>query len=121
MTKYTRIPHYSCEQGSCAEEVSYPAGELKEHKGQLWCENCWDYDNPMNLNDAEPVLDWSDLGPFVPDHISQAGKKVTRFEVIDHSDVEADRCLVRHGVDVELSYQDDGQTLKVFLKDEEGE
>jgi hypothetical protein len=39
--------------------------------------------------------------------------KVTRFEVID----ETGRVIVKHGVDVELCYQDNGQTLKVFLKD----
>ena len=39
--------------------------------------------------------------------------KVTRFEVID----ETGRVIVKHGVSVELSYQDDGKTLKVFLKD----
>ena len=42
--------------------------------------------------------------------------KVTRFEVID---VNAGRLIVRYGVDVELSYQDDGRTLKVFMKDAE--
>lgn len=82
MNKYTRTPHYSCEQGSCAEEVSYPASELKEHKSQLWCENCWDYDNPMNFSDAGPTLDWSDLDPFIPDHIVDANKKVYTEEQV---------------------------------------
>jgi hypothetical protein len=36
---------------------------------------------------------------------------VTRFEVID----EHGRALVRHDCAVELSYQDNGRTLKVFL------
>lgn len=39
-------------------------------------------------------------------------KDVTRFEVID----EKGRALVKYAVDVELSYQDDGRTLKVFIK-----
>tara|TARA_Y100000389_G_scaffold204066_1_gene254806 strand:+ start:456 stop:608 length:153 start_codon:yes stop_codon:yes gene_type:complete len=39
--------------------------------------------------------------------------KVTRFEVID----KTGRVIVKHGVSVQLSYQDDGQTLKVFLND----
>lgn len=39
-------------------------------------------------------------------------KTVTRFEVID----ETGRAYVKHGVEIELSYQDDGQTLKVFVK-----
>jgi len=37
--------------------------------------------------------------------------KVTRFEVID----ESGRVCTRHNCKVELSYQDDGKTLKVFL------
>jgi SHS2 domain-containing protein len=37
--------------------------------------------------------------------------KVTRFEVID----ESGRVCTRHNCKVELSYQDDGRTLKVFL------
>lgn len=40
------------------------------------------------------------------------GNEVTRFEVID----ETSRAYVRHGVVVELSYQDDGRTLKVFVR-----
>jgi hypothetical protein len=36
---------------------------------------------------------------------------VTRFEVID----EQGRAYTRHGVDVRLSFQDDGRTLKVFI------
>jgi hypothetical protein len=42
-------------------------------------------------------------------------QKVTRFEVID----EKGRAYVRHHdrpVQIELSYQDDGRTLKVFVK-----
>lgn len=50
---------------------------------------------------------------------------VTRFEVVDHSgaasrvtyDPEHPRSVVAYGVDVELSVQDDGRTLKVFLRD----
>ena len=40
-------------------------------------------------------------------------RDINRFEVID----ETGRVIVRHGVSVELNYQDDGKTLKVFLKD----
>ena len=42
-------------------------------------------------------------------------KNINRFEVID----ETGRVIVRHGVSVELNYQDDGKTLKVFLKSKE--
>lgn len=55
--------------------------------------------------------------------------KPTRFEVIDHRNstalqeftsvlaAVAGRAFVADDVDVELSYQDDGTTLKVFVKD----
>jgi len=42
-------------------------------------------------------------------------RDINRFEVID----ETGRVIVRHGVSVELNYQDDGKTLKVFLKSKE--
>jgi len=40
-------------------------------------------------------------------------KGVSRFEVVD----ETGRLIVKYGVSVELLYQDDGKTLKVFLRD----
>ena len=39
--------------------------------------------------------------------------KVTRFEVIDNNG----RAYVRYDVDVEYSIQDEGKTLKIFVKD----
>jgi len=39
--------------------------------------------------------------------------RLTRIEVID----ETGRAYVRRGVSVTLSYQDDGRTLKVFVKE----
>ena len=46
--------------------------------------------------------------------------KVNRVEVIDHSKSAEDgggRVFVKKDcVDVELSYQDDGKTLKLFIK-----
>ena len=48
-------------------------------------------------------------------------EKVTRFEVIDHTtDGSQGRVLVQYDVVVQLSLQDDGRTLKVFLGDKEG-
>jgi len=48
--------------------------------------------------------------------------RVTRFEVIDHTDGDfvfyasgPGRSVVGNGVTVELSLQDEGRTLKVFL------
>jgi len=40
-------------------------------------------------------------------------KNINRFELID----ETGRVVVKYDVSVELNYQDDGKTLKVFLKD----
>ena len=45
------------------------------------------------------------------DTINETIKNVTRFEVID----ESGRALVRYGIKVELSLQDESRTLKVFL------
>lgn len=40
-----------------------------------------------------------------------------RFEVIDHTKEKLGRVLSKYDVNVELSVQDDGRTLKVFLTD----
>ena len=56
------------------------------------------------MNDKQPeILDI--------DIINETFKNVTRFEVID----ESGRALVRYGVKLELSLQDETRTLKVFL------
>lgn len=44
-------------------------------------------------------------------------EKITRFEVIDHTSEFQGRILVKYGVKVEISIQDDGRTMKVFLTD----
>ncbi len=44
-------------------------------------------------------------------------EKVTRFEVIDHTKEMLGRAYVKYGVNVDLIFQDDGQTLKVFVDD----
>jgi hypothetical protein len=44
-------------------------------------------------------------------------ENVTRFEVIDHTKEMLGRAYVKYGVQVELSFQDDGKTLKVFVDD----
>ena len=42
---------------------------------------------------------------------------VTRFEVIDHSENGSGREYVRKGISIlDVSLQDDGRTLKIFLK-----
>ena len=60
--------------------------------------------------------EWIDVNDRLPDQTIDANT-VTRFEVIDHTARNSLRALVRHGVSVELMYQDDGRTLKVVLKD----
>lgn len=45
--------------------------------------------------------------------------RLTRFEVIDHTPNGAGRAYVKtdyYPIAVELSFQDEGRTLKVFLK-----
>jgi hypothetical protein len=45
--------------------------------------------------------------------------KVSRFEVIDHSiplEEGGGRTLVLYGVRVEAQLQDEGRTLKIFIK-----
>jgi hypothetical protein len=43
--------------------------------------------------------------------------KVTRFEVIDHTPNGEGRVYVKRDLkEIEISYQDDGRTLKIFLK-----
>lgn len=48
--------------------------------------------------------------------------KITRFEVIDHTKMAIKndafgRILTKYGISLELSVQDEGRTLKVFLSD----
>jgi hypothetical protein len=43
--------------------------------------------------------------------------KVTRLEVIDHSENGVGRAYTKYDIkSLELSYQDDGRTLKIFIK-----
>ena len=54
------------------------------------------------------------IGFLIASHAAIRSRKPNRFEVID----ETGRNYVRYGVSIELSYQDDGKTLKVFIKPE---
>lgn len=56
------------------------------------------------------------------DEINELLKIVTRFEVIDHTYSilkGGGRVLVSHNKKIELSIQDEGRTLKVFLSSKE--
>lgn len=68
--------------------------------------------DPSDLNTLKELLIAQDL--IVED---EKETKPTRFEVIDHRKTSntIGRCFVAHDVNVELSYQDDWKTLKVFI------
>jgi len=59
------------------------------------------------------------MDSFTNDMLIDLNSEFTRFEVIDHTNAGVGRILVSYDVSVMLSYQDDGKTLKVFLKDKE--
>ena len=59
------------------------------------------------------------LNNFTNEMLTDLNLRVTRFEVIDHTDSLAGRVFVKLGVKVEFSYQDNGKTLKVILKESE--
>ena len=44
-------------------------------------------------------------------------KKVNRFEVIEHKNKKGGRIVVMYDVDVDVSIQDEGKTMKIFLTD----
>ncbi len=44
-------------------------------------------------------------------------QNVHRFEVIDHSGDKPGRVITKYNIKVEMSLQDDNQTLKIFLTD----
>jgi len=115
MNKPLREAHYACENGACSEECLYPHTMLNEYEGRLWCEECWEEENPLMM-EGESEVDWSDLDSFVPAQTIDCFT-VTRFEVIDHTETGSGRDFVKYGANVELAFQDDGHTLKVFLKD----
>jgi hypothetical protein len=97
-------------------ELNYPdvRGNIHGHihdkevgESRYWCVSCERVDyKPITI---EELLKRST--PLV-DPINESLKQVTRFEVIDDSG----RALVRRGISTELSIQDEGRTLKVFLK-----
>jgi hypothetical protein len=90
-------------------------GELRAKVSRLTQQN-----HSLRRSNSKMSLDKRSTGSLTPpDHIVDANKKVTRFEVIDHTWAGTGRIvnMTHYDVSVELSYQDDGKTLKVFLKD----
>lgn len=91
--------------GATHDDVYYEAVKML---GQLKSET---------LVNIENVLDSQIAGLQPPQSGEGATARVTRFEVINHTAKGEGRELVKYGVQVRLSYQDDGRTLKVFLTD----
>jgi hypothetical protein len=71
--------------------------------------------------DLKPINVNEEIGTAMGEEDIEGAKNdtsnVDRFEVIDHTSNGQGRALVKRGVNVELSFQDDGKTLKVFLTD----
>ena len=61
------------------------------------------------------------MDSFTNEMLMNLNSNVTRFEVIDHTWAGTGRIvnMTHYNVSVELSYQDDGKTLKVFLKEQQ--
>lgn len=74
---------------------------------------------PISAKEPESL---SNLMMNIPDHICQCGAclkmfpskedKITRVEIID----DTGRVYSKWGVSIELDFQDQGRTLKVFVK-----
>ena len=77
-----RIPFYSCEQGYCAEETSYPADMLREYHGELWCQYCWEAAPIVWLDDAqEEALNFGDLDRFIPEDTRRIQELEQRIKI----------------------------------------
>jgi len=55
-------PLFGCMANGCAQEVSYPASELRMFRGYVWCEGCWDAELQQ---EGEPDH-FYDLPEFIP-------------------------------------------------------
>jgi hypothetical protein len=72
-----------------------------------------------NLKSNKTKEEWDDLVDKSESHSNQ-NVKITRFEVINHANnsMSQGRLLTLYSNqfdNIELSYQDDGRTLKIFL------
>ena len=70
----------------------------------------------LTISEMDEVIIHS-LNVVNSDCFKKEGNQVTRFEVIDHKANGKGRILVEREVKVEVSIQDDGKTMKVFLTD----
>ena len=55
-------PYYSCEDGSCAEHISYQPEDLFVYDGKVWCEGCFEQEHSGD--------DYDDVMPFRPEQVS---------------------------------------------------
>lgn len=53
-----QTPLFSCV--GCSEDYSWPAQDLRTHKGDVWCETCWDH-----VGDTEKH--WGEFDEFIPE------------------------------------------------------
>lgn len=77
-------------------------------------------DNPQWLADEDIYLQEKEGVYKSNNHDIRLSEDIERFEVIDHSGKGLQgRVIVKRGVSVTLSLQDNGKTLKVFIKSKE--
>jgi len=88
-----------------------------DHNGECLVCDCWlsDCGYQRYLNRDYKYESKEQLEHMFKDYVTKEdaydNSKVTRFEVID----ENGRVYTKHNSKIELSYQDDGRTLKVFV------
>lgn len=66
-------PLFSCQNGECACEYSYPAGDLRLWQGRPICENCFDgeiWAGNVPIGEDDPPS-YTELPPFVPAYAKQ--------------------------------------------------
>jgi hypothetical protein len=111
----------------CQEDISnsWTKGcECKDSIGQTWCCNqCGlPYDTRKSKRYTEEMKTKQEIKQLAENKYPikkdiyrddmADNSKVTRFEVID----ENGRVYTKHNCTIELSYQDDSRTLKVYIK-----
>ena len=80
-------PYYGCDNGSCAEERTYPPSELGVFRGKAYCDECWDYRDEMfdDLPDDVELPRFNELPVFVPEQdrrISELQAELARLKSI---------------------------------------
>lgn len=77
----------------------------------------WEYENQKLVSKQIGSFDEEGFGITRVIYDKKEDSKITRLEVIDHSPQGEGRAYIQHGIkELQLSYQDDGKTLKIFIK-----